>query len=210
MLQALPENDSGAAVASAIADGSDGAPHWLARADTSAATWFSHHSAAVVALIAVEAIVGLAVLVPRCARFVVVAGLVLALAMWVVPQNFGQITSGQATDPNTAPLVALMAISLLGSVGSRVERASLPEQQRWVRRLGLGFAIGCLSWVAVFATGIGWFIVGVLISWPLAGALTLIYLALSSDANVASATPAESPPIEPRESTAARYRKEAA
>jgi hypothetical protein len=32
---------------------------------------------------------------------------------WVLGQDLGQLYSGQATDPNSGPLIALMAIALL-------------------------------------------------------------------------------------------------
>lgn len=115
ILQALPGNDSGAAVAGVISEGSDSAPHWLANADSSVAAWFSGHGAAVYALIAAEALIGLAALAPKGARPAAAIGVVLALAMWLVPQNFGQISTGQATDPNSAPLLALMGIALIAS-----------------------------------------------------------------------------------------------
>ena len=54
------------------------------------------------------------------ARFAA-AGLLLAAAIWVIAQNFGGLYTGQATDPNTAPLVMLMAVALLA-----VDRGRLP------------------------------------------------------------------------------------
>ena len=117
VLQALPANRSPAAVASAIGAGGSTAPPWLASLDSSVAAWFSHHGPAVYGLIVVEALVGLAALIPKGARPAAVAGLAVALATWIIPQDFGQILTGQATDPNSAPLVALMAIALIASPG---------------------------------------------------------------------------------------------
>jgi len=74
----------------------------------------------VYALIAVEALIGLAALVPRTVRFSAAAGIVLAAAIWLVPENFGQIPSGRATDPNSAPIIALMAIALIASCGRSI------------------------------------------------------------------------------------------
>jgi MYXO-CTERM domain-containing protein len=42
-------------------------------------------------------------------------GFVLALEIWVLAQDFGGLSTGQATDPNTAPLIALMAVALFGA-----------------------------------------------------------------------------------------------
>ncbi|MCW2965366.1 MAG: hypothetical protein JWO17_2618 [Actinomycetia bacterium] len=70
-------------------------------------------TAKTVALVAVEALIGLSALHPNGRPFAAAAGFVFALAMWVVSQDFGGLYTGQATDPNSAPLIALMAVALL-------------------------------------------------------------------------------------------------
>ena len=115
ILQVLPVNDSGAAAGSAISGGASAVPGWLGNLDTSVGAWFTHHGVVVYALIAVEALIGLAALVPKTVRFSAAAGIVLAAGIWLVPENFGQIPSGHATDPNSAPLIALMAVALIAS-----------------------------------------------------------------------------------------------
>jgi hypothetical protein len=40
------------------------------------------------------------------------------VVFWVFGQQFGQLFSGQTTDPNSGPLIALMAIALLAAGGS--------------------------------------------------------------------------------------------
>jgi len=47
-----------------------------------------------------------------------VAGAVVATTFWVLGQNIGQLYSGQATDPNSGPLIVLMALALVGSTPS--------------------------------------------------------------------------------------------
>ena len=47
----------------------------------------------------------------------VTLGLALTLAFWVLGQDLGALYTGQATDPNSGPVLALMAIALLA--GSR-------------------------------------------------------------------------------------------
>jgi hypothetical protein len=55
--------------------------------------------------------------------------LVLALAIWVIGQDVGLLYTGQATDPNTALVVALMAVAILGGlpalVGVRARKAGV-------------------------------------------------------------------------------------
>jgi hypothetical protein len=112
VFQALPGQNTGTAVAAAI---NSSAPGWLGRLDASVAGWATHHgTAVVVALVAAEALIGLAALHRRTRTLAVAAGLVLALAIWLVGQDLGQLYSGQATDPDTAPIIVLLAIAMLG------------------------------------------------------------------------------------------------
>jgi hypothetical protein len=112
VLQALPMNNTGADVSSAIL--TFGGPDWLASFQASLAGWVSHHGvAAVVALVAVEALIGLAALSRRTVAVSAAVGLLALLAIWVVGQDFGQLYTGQATDPNTALVATVMAGALL-------------------------------------------------------------------------------------------------
>jgi hypothetical protein len=120
VFQALPGQNTGTAVAGAISGAADGAPAWLGRLDASVARWSVHHGAAVVvALVVSEAVIGLAVLWSRTRGPAVASGLVLASVIWVLGQDLGQLYSGQATDPNTAPLIVLLGVAILGSRRSR-------------------------------------------------------------------------------------------
>lgn len=63
----------------------------------------------VVALVAVEALVGLAALYRSTLPAAASAAIALAVGMWVVGQDVGELYTGQATDPNSAPLIVLAA-----------------------------------------------------------------------------------------------------
>jgi hypothetical protein len=141
IFQALPGQNTGTEVAGAITGGAGGAPGWLTRLDASIGGWTtSHGTATVVALVVAEALIGLGALSSRSRGPAVAAGLVLALAIWVVGQDLGQLYSGQATDPNTAPIIALLAIAILGS---RRAPAGAHGRVRGVRRTaGLASATG--------------------------------------------------------------------
>ena len=130
ILQVLPVNASGAAAGSALSSGASAAPGWLASLDNSAAAWFTRHGGAVAALAAVEALIALTALFPKTTRISAATGLLLAAAIWLVPQNLGQIPTGQATDPNSAPLIALMAIALIASGGWSIRRPPHPGISR--------------------------------------------------------------------------------
>ncbi|MDP9258605.1 MAG: hypothetical protein M3Q31_18940 [Actinomycetota bacterium] len=138
IFQALPGQNTGTAVADAIS--SSGAGGWLGQLDASIAGWTTGHgTAAVAALVVAEALIGLAALHPRSRGPGVAAGFVLALAIWVVGQDIGQLSSGQATDPNTALIIALMAIAILGGnrarVGARVGARRVHKTDRVARRI---------------------------------------------------------------------------
>jgi hypothetical protein len=124
IFQALPGQNTGADVAAIVSGSAANAPGWLAHLDARLAPWISHHgTAVVVALVAVEALIGIGVLVRGATRYAAVAGVALAAAIWLFCQSASALTTGQATDLNTAPLVALLAVALLGVRDRRI-RAS--------------------------------------------------------------------------------------
>lgn len=121
IFQALPGQNSGAAIANAIRTGDAGGPAWLGRVDASVAGWATRYgTTAVITLVVAEALIGVGALHRRTRGLAVTTGFVLALAIWVVGQHLGQLYSGQATDPNTAPIIALLAIAILGGRRARI------------------------------------------------------------------------------------------
>jgi hypothetical protein len=63
--------------------------------------------------VAAEALIGARALARRTMVPAVTLGLVLTLALWVLGQQLGGLNTGQATDPNTGPMLALMAVAIL-------------------------------------------------------------------------------------------------
>ena len=90
-----------------------GEPSWV--------TWLENHAAAVLAQQGLTASIVLAVsliviaagvfLPPPLARSALILALVVAAFIWVFGEAFGQILTGGATDPNSAPLLALLALA---------------------------------------------------------------------------------------------------
>jgi hypothetical protein len=83
---------------------------WL----SSVQDWFANRAqgdgewlALVLALVSVA--IALGVLLDRYPREALIGGIVLALAYWVIGEGFGGIFAGAATDPNTGPLLVLLA-----------------------------------------------------------------------------------------------------
>jgi len=131
IFQALPGQNTGTAVAGTILGG----PGWLGRLDASVGRWTTQHgTTVVVALVIAEALIGLGALHRRSRGLAVAAGLVLALAIWVVPQDIGQLYTGQATDPNSGLIIAVFAIAVLGV---RCGRVGARLRARGVRRAPL-------------------------------------------------------------------------
>jgi hypothetical protein len=96
IFQALPDQNTGTAVAGAISD----SPAWLGLLDTSVAAFTTRHgTAVVVALVAAEALIGRGALHRRSRGLAVAAGFVLALAIWAFGQDFGELFTGQRPIP---------------------------------------------------------------------------------------------------------------
>jgi hypothetical protein len=90
-----------------------GEPGWLAALDrgVAAAAGSQGTAAAAIVIAGVCAVIGLGILVPCVRRPALVLSMVLALAIWVAGENFGGILTGQGTDPNSGPLLILLAIA---------------------------------------------------------------------------------------------------
>jgi hypothetical protein len=132
VFQALPGQNSGTAISSALTEGSSEGPAWLASLDKSVGAWATHHGLLLVTvMVAAEALIGIGALTRRSRAPALALGLGLALALWVLGQHLGALYTGQATDPNSAPLIALMAVVLLprsrDSARRRGSYAAVPE-----------------------------------------------------------------------------------
>jgi hypothetical protein len=90
-----------------------GQPGWLARIDRATASMFLHHGTTAAILLAVVcAVVSVGVYFgPRFTRFTLVIGIVTFVFIWVATENFGGILAGGATDPNSGPLVIVLAVT---------------------------------------------------------------------------------------------------
>lgn len=135
----LQANRTASGLASLEAGLGDGEPGWIAAIDRGASRELAGHgAAAAVLLAAVLAVVAGAVLIPAIARPALVVAMALALLIWVVGQDFGGILTGSGTDPNTGPLLVLLAL------------AYWPRRAAWPRHARAGvlrqrYPVGSLS-----------------------------------------------------------------
>ncbi len=92
---------------------STGEPTWLASLDRHVADMLGHRGLAIsIVLCVVLAAITFSVYLPfRAARVMVWVAVTVALVIWVLGQNFGQVFSGSATDLNSGPLLALFAVA---------------------------------------------------------------------------------------------------
>ncbi len=100
-------------VQSIIETANAGQPGWLAAIDRHAASAVANQglTVAIVVAIACLAIAGGVFLGRVAARATLVLLILMALVIWVVGENFGMILAGGATDPNSGPLLVLMALA---------------------------------------------------------------------------------------------------
>jgi hypothetical protein len=120
VFQTLPGQNSAGDIAASLRDDADNVPGWLAHPTRLLASNIDHHAAVVVALIALPLLIAAAAVVPGAPRIAAAtAGGLLAAGFWVFGQGFGLLFSGESTDPNTGPLLILLAFATAAAVGRR-------------------------------------------------------------------------------------------
>lgn len=109
----IPGNRAPQALNSMIAGMESGEPGWLAAIDRNAASLVAHQGLAASIVLAVAlAIIAVGVYLPApAAKGTLVLAIVVAAVIWVVGEAFGTILTGGGTDPNSGPLLALLALS---------------------------------------------------------------------------------------------------
>ena len=132
-LQLAASGTPGASVAGTLRMAESASPRWVAGLDGQLLR-IGIPSAASAALIATFLLIALWVLVPGRARTVSIwLGVAVAIAGWVLVQGMGDLTSGQATDPNAGPLIVLLAVAAMCAASrparsSRRARLTLPHE----------------------------------------------------------------------------------
>ncbi len=113
ILWLLPANRAGGSISDAISGAVGGEPGWLAHVQLSVAHAVGNGGGAVaIACAVLSFVIGFGPLVSRQTTIFLVAGAALAAGYWVFGEAFGEPFSGVATDPNTGPLLVLLALAL--------------------------------------------------------------------------------------------------
>jgi hypothetical protein len=112
LLAVLPATRAPRAMALMVSRASAGQPAWLAGIDVRLAAFLGHHGpAAAILLAGVLAVVAVGVYLPPAAvRITLVLAIATAAALWLT-QGLGGMLTGGGTDPDTAPLLALLAVA---------------------------------------------------------------------------------------------------
>jgi hypothetical protein len=111
-LSLTPATRAPRAISGMISDTASGEPRWLAGTDQHLAAFLAARGgAAAVILAVVLAVVAAGIyLPPRARRAVLVLAIVTAAVLWVA-QGLGGMLAGGGTDPNSGPLLALLALA---------------------------------------------------------------------------------------------------
>jgi len=105
-----PASRAAGSVTAMLTEMKDGEPGWIAAIDSGLARALAGHGAVVAIALAVlctAAVLGIAA-PPRLARIGVLAAALVSLVIWVL-QDFGEIFTGQGTDPNSGLLLLAIA-----------------------------------------------------------------------------------------------------
>ena len=132
LLQVLPARNTNASISMSLAMNASGAPAWFAAIDDRLAALVPKPGVGIVVdLVVLQAFVGIGVLMARRTRWVaVILGTSLSLVYWVAGQDMGQFWSGITTDPNTAPLMMLLGVTVLGATPWRQPRGNMDPELR--------------------------------------------------------------------------------
>ena len=108
-----PANRAPQAASAMIASMESGEPGWLAAIQRGGASLVANQGlAASVVLAAALVLIAIGVYLPGpFAKATLVLAIVVALVIWVVAQALGGILASGATDPNSGPLLALLALA---------------------------------------------------------------------------------------------------
>ena len=108
-----PANRAPQALHDLLSGQESGEPGWLAAVEKGAAALVANQGlAASIVLAAVLTLVAVGVYLPATsARTVLVLALVVSAVIWVVGEACGMVLAGGATDPNSGPLLALLALA---------------------------------------------------------------------------------------------------
>jgi hypothetical protein len=112
LLWLLPASSNSGALSSALTDMAGGEPGWLAHLQLSVAHSLGGGGSVALVAAALSFIIGVGPILFRRHGVFLIVGVAMALDFWVLGEAFGQSFTGIATDPNTGPLLVLLALAV--------------------------------------------------------------------------------------------------
>jgi len=105
-----PASQAAGSVSAMLTEMKDGEPGWIASMDSGLARALAGHGTAVAIVLAVLCTAAVLTIAgpPRLIRIGVIAAALAGLAIWIL-QDFGEIFTGQGTDPNSGLLLIAIA-----------------------------------------------------------------------------------------------------
>jgi hypothetical protein len=127
----LPANRTPTSIHSAIVGMGTGEPAWYARFLTDMGNLFSTNGTQTAWILAILAVaIGLGPLVARRPGVILAAGALFAFLLWIAGQGLvGTIFTGSGTDPNSGPIVILLAIAMVPTVVATREEWRSPAAE---------------------------------------------------------------------------------
>ncbi|WP_300610487.1 hypothetical protein [Trebonia sp.] len=131
----IPANRAPQALNGMIAGMESGEPDWLSAIERGAAALVANAGLAASVVLAVALVlIAVGVYLPRPAvKAALVLAIVVALVIWVVGEAFGTIIAGGATDPNSGPLLVLLALTFWPLAATAAAVPSADTQERAAR-----------------------------------------------------------------------------
>jgi hypothetical protein len=151
----LPHNRTPTSISSAIVGMAPGQAGWFAHFLTSLGNAFSSSGTELAwVLAAVSLVIGFGPLLSRRPGIFLAAGALLSVVMWVAGQGLvGNILTGSGTDPNTGPMIVVLALAMTPARVAAPYVGSTPLGLAWREHRVLGGGgIGLVA-LAIFLSG---------------------------------------------------------
>ncbi len=105
-----PANRAPSALHDAVSGSSDGEPAWIKAVVQSASGLAHHGTEGSIVLAAAFIAIAVSIFIPGMSRFGVLLAIAVSLLLWTFGEAFGALATGQATDPNSGPVLVLLAL----------------------------------------------------------------------------------------------------
>lgn len=112
------------------------------RAATLTSAGGARADAVTIAFAAAFALAAAGILVPALSRLALVVAVTAAATLWAAGEQFGGLLTGQATDPNTGPLLVLLALAFWSHSAGRHPSSSPSFTKLLARPTGTGHPFG--------------------------------------------------------------------